>query len=165
MKVIYVNNLQDIRNEIGPSGHTLMKGFLGLTVTVEGRGTFSLIRSIHNTGREYVKAVLVHQENYNYAIDQLAVIHQALLSGVPPEYHGKVFVENQEAGLTSSHRDTIQSCNSSQHANELLHLYNPQDAEVPPKGNQKRFRPSVISYAAVATTLDTYTIGHRILVR
>jgi hypothetical protein len=122
MKVIYIQNLQDIRNGIGSNGHTLMRGFLGLTCTVEGRGTFSLLHSIHNTGRPHVKAVLVYQENYEYAIEQLAVIHQALLSGVPQEYHSKVFVDNLEAGLTGSHRDTIHSCNSSQHANELISL-------------------------------------------
>jgi hypothetical protein len=62
MKVIYVQNLQDIRNGIGTNGNTLMRGFLGLTCTVEGRGTFSLIHSIHNMGRPNVKAVLVYQE-------------------------------------------------------------------------------------------------------
>jgi len=161
MKVIYVQNFQDICNEIGTSGRTLMRGFLGLSVTVQGRGNFSLIHSIHNTDREHVKAVLAHQENYDYAIEQLAVIHQALLSGVPQEYHEKVSFENQEAGLSGSHCDTIQSCNSSQHANELLNLYNPQDAEVPPKEIQKWFKPSVISYAAVvAATLDTSATEH-----
>lgn len=152
LQVIYVQKLQDIRNEIGPQGHTLMKGFLGLAVTVEGRGTFPLIHSIHNTGRATVKAVLVHRENYDYAIAQLAAIQEALLSGVPQEYHANVFVDNLEAGLTGSQRDTIQSCNSSQQANELISLYNPQDAEVQPTESTKRFRPTVISYAAVATS-------------
>jgi hypothetical protein len=96
---------------------------------VEGK-TRPLLHSIHNTGRLNVKAVLVHQEHYEYALEQLAAIHQALLSGIPQEYHSKVFVDNLEVGLTGSHRDTIQSCNSSQHANELITLYNPKDAEV-----------------------------------
>jgi len=150
LRAIYVHNLQDIRNEIGPKGQTLMRGFLGMTTEVEGGGTKPLINSIHNTGRAHVKVILVPQQNYEQAIEQLAVLHQTLTSGVPPAYHRNVFVDNLEAGLTSGHRDTIHSCNSSQHANELLHLYNPQDAEEePPINHQKRFRPSVISYASV----------------
>ncbi len=54
-----------------------MRGFLGMTIALEGRGTFPLIQSIHNTGRAHDKAILVPQENYNYAIDQLAGLHQA----------------------------------------------------------------------------------------
>jgi hypothetical protein len=74
-----------------------------------------------------------------------------LVTGVAQDYHEKVFVDNLEASLTSVHRDTIQSCNSSHHANELLSLYNPQDGEeTPPRSNQKCFRPSVISYTAAA---------------
>jgi hypothetical protein len=118
IKVIHLQNLQDIRNVIGTGGYTLMKGFLGMTAPVEGKGTHPLIQSIHNTGRPTVKAVLVYHEHYDYALEHLAAIHQVLLSGVPQEYHGNVFVDAQEVGLTSSHRDTIQSCNSSQHANE-----------------------------------------------
>jgi hypothetical protein len=157
LEVIYVQNLQDIRNSIGHQGQTLMRGFIGLTVTVDGK-TLPLIHSIHNTGRLHVKAVLVHHEQYEYALEQLSVIHQALLSGVPQEFYKKVFVDNLEAGLTDSHRDTIQSCNSSLNANELLQLYNPQDAEGEPSTtNQKRFKPSVISYAAAAGSSDTTT--------
>jgi hypothetical protein len=115
LKVIYIQNLQDIRNTIGQQGHTLMRGFIGLTVAVDGK-TLPLIHSIHNTGRQNVKAVLVHQEQYDYTIEQMSVIHQALLSGVLQEYHSKVFVDNLEAGLTGSQRDTIQSCNSSLNA-------------------------------------------------
>jgi len=149
LKVIYVQNLKDIRNAIGPNGHTLMKGFLGMTITMEGC-TLPLLHSIHNTGRENVKAILVHQEYYDYAIENLSTLHVELSSGVPQEYHENVFVENLEAGLTSSHRDTIQSCNSSHYANDLLTRYNPQDAEEanPPFSQSKRFRPNVISYAA-----------------
>jgi predicted nucleic acid-binding Zn-ribbon protein len=85
----------------------------------------------------------------------MSVIHHALLSGVPHDYHDKVLIDNLEAGLTSSQRDTIQSCNSSQNANELLQLYNPQDAKADnSKTAHKRLKPSVISYAAAASGTD-----------
>jgi len=62
-------------------------------------------------------------------------------------------VDNLEANMTSGHRDTIQSCNSSHNASELLQLYNPQNGETGPPAtdSQKRFRPTVISYAAVVS--------------
>jgi hypothetical protein len=151
LKAIYIQNLQDIRNEIGPQGHMLMKGFLGMTLTLEKKGGAPLIQSVHNSGRVHIKAVLVPSENYDSALDQLAVFHQALLAGVPQAFQSKVFVDNLEAGLTSGHRDTIQSCNSSHHASELLNLYNPQDAEEEtPTSATKRFRPTVISRVAAA---------------
>jgi hypothetical protein len=50
LKVMNVQNIQDIRNKIGRQGHTLMRGFLGMTIALEGCGTFPLIQSIHNTG-------------------------------------------------------------------------------------------------------------------
>jgi hypothetical protein len=154
LKVLYIENLQDIRNKIGDQGHTLMRGFLGMMVTVNGN-SIPLIQSIHNTGKKNVKAVLVHHEHYEYAIEQMTVIHHALLSGVPHDYHDKVFIDNLEAGLTSSQQGTIQSCNSSQNANELLQLYNPQDAEADnSKTAHKRLKPSVISYAAAASGTD-----------
>jgi len=87
LKAIYVQNLQDIQNEIGPRGHTFMRGFLGMQHEIEGKGTISLVHSVHNTGRPNIKAVLVPAENFNIAIDQLAILHQGLLSDVPPSYH------------------------------------------------------------------------------
>jgi len=134
----------------------MMRGFLGMTIALEGRGTMPLIQAIHNTGQAHVKAILVPQENYNCAIDQLTGLHQALVARAAQLYHEKVFVDNLEASLTSGHWDTIQSCNSSHYANELLRLYNPQDGEeAPPKSNQKRFRPCVISYAAAVSGYST----------
>lgn len=155
MKVIYLENLQDIRNVIGTEGQMLARGFLGLATTTAS-GPVQLIHSIHNTGRRGIKAVLVYNENYEAALESLATIHQQLLAGVNPAYHKQVFIDNLEAGLTGSHRDTIHSCNSSHYANELLQTYNPQDAEIEPANqSQKRFRPTVISYAAVASGTDT----------
>ncbi len=59
-----------------------------------------------------------------------------------------------EAGLTSGHHDTIHSCNSSSYASEFLQLYNPKDAEVEsPDNAQKRFKPTIISYAVAVNTL------------
>lgn len=142
--------LQDIRNTIASDGHTLMRGFLGMTRKVEDK-VYSLIHSIHNTNRPHTKVVLVHLENYEPAIEQFGTIHMDLLSGVPKEFHCNVFVDGLEAGLTSGHRDTIQSCNSSLYASELLQLYNPQDTEVEVMDiPQKRFKPTIISYAAAA---------------
>jgi hypothetical protein len=148
LKVIHIQNLQDIRNTIGPNGHTLLKGFLGMEYPVEGKGKVPVVHSVHNTGRPYVKAVLVHTESYAFALDQFATLHQGLLAGVPQEYHKNVFVDHQEVGLTSAHRDTIHSCNSSYYANELLSLYNPQDGEVEIPQESKRFKTTLISYAA-----------------
>ena len=157
LKAIYVQNLQDIRNEIGPRGHTLMQGFLGMQHEIEEQGKISLIHSVHNTGRPNIKAVLVPAGNYNIAIDQLATMHQGLLSGVPPSYHKNVFVDVLEVSLTSAHRDTIQPCNSSQHANELLIMYNPQDCEAVPQ-ESKRFKPTLISYAAAVSSPSTTSV-------
>jgi hypothetical protein len=128
LKAIYVQNLQNIWNEIGPQGHTLMHGFLGIQHKKDGV-THSIIHLAHNTGRPNMKAVLVPAEHYNVAIDKLASMHQSLKSGVPQVYHKNVFVDSLEVSLTGAHRDTIHSCNSSQHANELISLYNPQDGE------------------------------------
>jgi hypothetical protein len=151
LKPIFIQNLQDIRNTIASDGHTLMRGFLGMTRKVEDK-VYALIHSIHNTNRPHTKVVLVHLENYEAAIEQFGTIHLDLLSGVPKEFHCNVFVDGLEAGLTSGHRDTIQSCNSSLHASELLQLYNPQDAEVEVTDiPQKCFKPTIISYAAAAS--------------
>jgi hypothetical protein len=128
LKAICIENLQDIRNVIGNEGQTLMCSFLNLTYMVNNSPQ-PLIQSVHNTGRTNVKAVLVPMENYDAAIDQLGALHQLLLAGVSKDYHDAVFVGNSEAGMTSGHRDTIQSCNSSQSATELLQLFNPLDAE------------------------------------
>lgn len=152
LKVVYLENLQDIRNVIGTEGQLLMRGFLGMVTTTDF-GTVQLIQSIHNTGRNGIKAALVPKEHYEAALEHFATLHQQLLSGVNPEYHKKVFIGNQEAGLTSMHRDTVQSCNSSHYANELLQIYNPQDPEgEQPDQTNKRFRPSVISYAAAVSS-------------
>jgi len=75
LKAIHVQNFQDIRNEIGPRGHTLMQGFPGMQHVIEGGGRVSLVHSVHNTGRPNVKAVLVPAENYEIAVDQLATMH------------------------------------------------------------------------------------------
>jgi hypothetical protein len=69
-----------------------------------------------------------------------------------------VFVDSLEVGLTSGHRNTIHSCNSSHHAIELLQLYNPQDAEEESTpSSAKRFRPTVISYAAATASTNVTT--------
>lgn len=153
LKVIYLQNLQDIRNVVGSHGHTLMSGFLGMTHTTNPQCTVPLIHSVHNMGRTNIKAVLIPQENYEIAVDQFGGLHQGLLAGIPQQYHANVFVDNLEANMTSGHRDTIQSCNSSHNASELLQLYNPQNGETGPPAtdSQKRFRPTVISYAAVVS--------------
>jgi len=117
-------------------------------------GESLLIHSVHNTGRKNIKAVLVPKENYDDALEEFSTFHQKLLSGVNPAFHRKVFVGTLEAGMTSGHRDTIHSCNSSHYANELLQIHNPQDAEEEPPEYQKRFRPATISYAAAACALD-----------
>jgi len=111
-----------------------------------------LIHSVHNTGRTNVKVVLVPTANYDYAVDQFVTLHQDLLAGIPREYQDNVFVSNLEAGITSGHSDTVHSSQSSHHADEILQLYNPQDAEDDPNP-QKRYRPTVFSYAAVAQAL------------
>jgi hypothetical protein len=116
-----------------------------------------LIHSMHNTNRPHVKAVLVTVENFEAAVDQFGTIHQDLLGGVLQEFQKNVFVGDLEAGLTSGHRDTIHSCNSSLHASKFLHLYNPQDAEV--DNPQKRFKPTIISYAAAASATSTITVA------
>jgi hypothetical protein len=67
LKAIYIQNLQDIQNEIGPQGNTLMKGFLGMTLNLENKEVVPLIQSVHNTGRATVKAVLLPSENYDSA--------------------------------------------------------------------------------------------------
>jgi hypothetical protein len=64
------------------------------------------------------------------------------------------YLEVTLPSITSGHRDTIHSCNSSHYANELLQIHNPQDAEEDPPEYQKRFRPGTISYAAVARAQD-----------
>jgi hypothetical protein len=152
LKVIYIENLQDIQNVIGDEGQTLMRSFLNLTHMVNN-SPHPLIQSVHNTGRTNVKAVLVPMENYDAAMDQLGSLHQLLLAGVSKDYYEAVFVGNSEAGMTSGHRDTIQLCNSSQSATELLQLFNPQDAEAESLDtNLKRFRPTMISYAAAASS-------------
>ena len=69
-----------------------------------------------------------------------------------------MFVDSLEVGLTSGHRNTIHSCNSSHHAIELLQLYNPQDAEEESTpSSAKRFRPTVISYAAATASTNVTT--------
>jgi hypothetical protein len=158
LKAIYIQNLQDIRNEIGPQGNTLLKGILGMTLNLENKEVVPLIQSVHNTGRATVKVVLVLSENYDFALEQLAVLHPALLAGVPEAYQSNVFVDNLEVGLMSGHRNTIHSCNSSHHAKELLQLYNPQDAEEESTPSTvKRFRPTVFSYAAAAASTNVTT--------
>lgn len=74
---------------------------------------YALIHSVHNTNHPHIKAILVPQENYEVAVEQFSTIHLDLLSGVPREFHSSVFVDGMEAGLTSGHRNTIHSCNSS----------------------------------------------------
>jgi hypothetical protein len=128
-----------------------MRGFQGMTRKVEDK-VYALVHSVHYTNRPHVKVFLVHQENYESAIEQFRTIHLDLLAGAPQEFQGNVFVEGMEAGLSSGHRDTIHSCNSSLHASELLQLHNPQDAEVEVRDNpQKRFKPTIISYTAAVT--------------
>jgi hypothetical protein len=92
LKAIYVQTLQNIWNEIGSQGHTLMRGFLGMQHKRDGI-THSIVHSAHNTSRPNIKAVLVPAEYYDVAIDKLASMHQSLLSGVPQIYHKNVFVE------------------------------------------------------------------------
>jgi len=134
---------------IAADGHTIMKGFLGMTNKVVGGMPIPLVHSVHNTGRPNVKAVLVLTANYDYAVDQFGTLHQDLLAGVPEEYQDNVFVNNLEAGMTSGRRDTIHSSQCSHRADEIQQLYNPQDADDEPNP-QKRFRPTVISYAVAA---------------
>jgi len=83
-------------------------------------------------GLTNVKVVLVPTANYDYAVDQFATLHQDLLAGIPREYQDNVFVNNLETGMTSSHKDTVHSSQSSHHADEILQLHNPQDAEDDP---------------------------------
>jgi hypothetical protein len=92
LKAIYVQNLQNIWNEIRSQRHTLMRGFLGMQRKRDGV-THSMVHSAHNTGRPNIKAVLVPAEHYDVAINKLASMHQSLLSGVPQIYHKNVFVE------------------------------------------------------------------------
>jgi hypothetical protein len=151
LKPIFLQNLQDIRNIIASDGHTLMRGFLGMTRKVENK-VVPLIHSVCNTNRPTIKAVLVPQENFDLVVEQFGSLHLDLLSGVPQDYHGNVFVNGLEAGMTSGHKDTIHSCNSSLNATAILQLHNPQDAEVEaPVNPQKRFKPTLISYGAVVT--------------
>jgi hypothetical protein len=112
LKPIFIQNLQDIRNAIASDGHTLMRGFLGMSRKIEDK-VYALIHSVHNTNHPHIKAILVPQENYEVAVEQFSTIHLDLLSGVPREFHSSVFVDGMEAGLTSGHRNTIHSCNSS----------------------------------------------------
>lgn len=152
-KVIYIQNIQGIRNIVGERGHDLIRGFLGMSYTKSCGQKMQLIHSIHNTGRKNIKAVLVHQEHYDLAIDQFGALHQCLLAGIKPEYHKSVFIGDLEVCMTGAQRDTIHSCNSSQQATELLNLYNPQDGEEDSHpSNQKRFRPVVLSYASAISS-------------
>jgi len=112
LKPIFIQNLQDIRNAIASDGHTLMRGFLGMSRKIEDK-VYALIHSVHNTNCPHIKAIPVPQENYEVAVEQFSTIHLDLLSGVPREFHSSVFVDGMEAGLTSGHRNTIHSCNSS----------------------------------------------------
>jgi len=157
-KVIYLQNLQDIWNVIGENKHTILRGFLGMAYAKSPEHKVQLIHSIHNTGRKNVKVVLVPKEHYDLAIEQFGAIHQCLLSVIEPIYHKNAFVDGAEVSMTGGQQDTIHSCNSSNHASELLVHYNPQDGAADLGSlNHKRFRPIVITYAAVTSgsTADT----------
>jgi hypothetical protein len=54
LKPIFLQNLPDIRNAISSDGHTLMRGFQGMTRKVEGKA-YALVHSVHNTNRPHVK--------------------------------------------------------------------------------------------------------------
>jgi hypothetical protein len=102
--------------------------------------------------------VLVPKEHYDLAIGQFGAIHQCLLSGIEPIHHKNAFVDGAEVSMTGGQSDTIHSCNSSNHASELLVHYNPQDGAADLDSlNHKRFRPTVITYSAVTSgsTADT----------
>jgi hypothetical protein len=147
-RVIYIQNVQDIRNAVGENGHTILRGFLGMTYMKSTRDKVQLIHSIHNTRRKNIKAVLVPHEHYDLAIVQFGALHQCLLAGIEGKYHKNVFIEGLEAGMTGGQRDMIHSCNSSNNASELLILYYPQDGEVDScSPTQKRFCPTVLSFA------------------
>jgi hypothetical protein len=106
------------------------------------------------------KVALIPSENYQAVMDQFGVLHPSIMDKVSETYRGRVFVEGKQVVLTSGYRDTVNSCNSSNYASELLHLYNPQDgepAEIEPPV-PKRFRPAIITYSMAVQQLAPATM-------
>lgn len=155
LKPIFVANLQDLRNEITPTGSTLMQGFYGMqfkqAINNLVLDPVPLLHSIHNTGNKTTKVALVPASHYSEALSQLSAIHSILTSNVAPEFHDRVFLPGAQAGVTGQQVDSVSSCNCSSYASELLNLYNPQDGEDEIPQPTKRFRPIPMTYAAVTT--------------
>jgi hypothetical protein len=142
LRAIFLENMQDIRNIISNDGQTLLCRFLGMRCK-QSSGEAIPVPLIHNTGKMFTKVMLVPSENYDDAIDPFSAVHPGLLTRVVPEYHDKVFVEGKPAAITSGHRDSLKSCESSSYALALLSLYNPQDGEDPPDApTSKRLHPA-----------------------
>jgi hypothetical protein len=57
LRPIYLENIQDIRNQITDGGHMLLRGFLSMTHNIHGAAAVPLIHSVHNTAREHTKVV------------------------------------------------------------------------------------------------------------
>jgi hypothetical protein len=159
LKPIFLTNLQDLRQEITPTGNTLMQGFYGMQFQCPESNPAAqvpLLHSIHNTGNKTTKVALVPSAHYSDALTQLSSIHSILMSNIAPEYQDRVFVKGARAGLTGQQIDSVSSCNCSSYASELLNLYNPQGGEeetVHPTA--KRFRPVPMTYAAATNPITT----------
>jgi hypothetical protein len=160
LKPRFLAKLQDLRQEITPTGNTLMQGFYGMQFQCPEEGKpaapLPLKHSIHNTENKTTKVALVPTAHYSDALTQLSSIHSILMSNIEPEYKDRVFVAGAWAGLTGQQIDSVSSCNCSSYASELLSLYNPPDEKdetVQP--TVKRFRPVPMTYAAATNPTIT----------
>lgn len=151
LRPVFVANVQNIHNIISPTGQTLLQGFMGMSCKGLQGEEVPLLHSIHNTGNPKIKVALVTTSHHDAALDQFASIHAGLMTVIAPEFHDKVFVGTSPAGLTGQQIDSTSSCNCSANADELIHLYNPQEGDIQPT-MQKRFRATPMTYSSVASS-------------
>ncbi len=59
LKVLFIDNLQDIHNVISDESQTLLHGFHGMACEMS-KGMVPLFHSIHNTAKKTTKAILVY---------------------------------------------------------------------------------------------------------
>jgi hypothetical protein len=108
---VCINNVQDIRNIIHPSGVTLYQGFLSMLTRAEatwsGQGPQQLLESVHNTGKPTIQVALVPCSHEQEAKIQFAALQLILLNNILPEYHDKVFHEDKQPGLSEQTIDSI----------------------------------------------------------
>jgi hypothetical protein len=120
LQVMYIDNLQDVRNVIVDDGQMLMRGFTDMILAPGS--LIPLLHSVRNTSRPYTKAILFPREHYQEVINQMGAVHPGLLAKVQPPYFDKVLVRNLEATLTSGQQDTVDTCNSTKNASELFNF-------------------------------------------